>query len=74
MATISYRKNSIAQLQNEAGQMITDHEGKAALLWSAYKQRMGVSNNPQMLFDLSSLIRLNVDLSELVTPFTHEEN
>lgn len=53
--------------------MITDHEGKAALLWSAYKNRMGVTSNPQMQFDLPALIHIDIDLSELVDPFTHEE-
>lgn len=73
MATISYRKNSIAQIQNDSGQMIVDHEGKAALLWLAYKNRMGVTSNPQMQFDLAAVIHINIDLSELVAPFTHEE-
>ena len=52
MATVSYRKNSISQLQNENGVMISDHEGKAALLWTTYRNRMGVSLNPEMRFDL----------------------
>lgn len=73
MATISYRKNSIPQIQNDSGQMVTDHEGKAALLWSAYKNRMGVTSNPQMQFDLAALINIDMDLSELVAPFTNEE-
>ena len=46
MATVSYRKNTISQLLNEDGVMISDHEGKAGLLWSAYKNRMGISLNP----------------------------
>ena len=38
IATISYRKNSISQLRNENGQDVSDHEGKASLLWSAFKK------------------------------------
>ena len=42
MATTSYRKNTISQLRDENNQIISDHEGKAALLWSSFKNRMGV--------------------------------
>lgn len=73
MATISYRKNTISQLQSDSGHDVTDHEGKAALLWTAYKGRMGVSTNPQMQFDLTALIQLDIDLSDLAQPFTTEE-
>ena len=37
------------------------------------KNRVGVSSNPLMQFDLQSLINLDVDLSSLVVPFTSEE-
>lgn len=73
MATIPYRKDTISQLQNDSGQMIMDHEGNAALLWTAYKNRMAVTNYPQMLFDLQDLIQMDIDLSDLVVPFTKEE-
>jgi hypothetical protein len=54
--------------------VVTDHEGKAALLWTAcYKNRMGVSNHPQMQFDRDNLIQMDIDLSDLVAPFTSEE-
>ena len=58
MATVSYRKNTITQLKDDSGNMISDHEGKAALLLSAYKNRMGVTMQPRMLFDLQRLISL----------------
>jgi len=73
MATISYRRNAISQLRDENGNWIADHDGKAALLYLAYKNRMGVSLQPQMLFDLDQLINLNVDLSSLIEPFSKEE-
>ena len=73
MATISYIRNAISQLRDENVNWISDHEGKAALLFMAYKSRMGVSLNPQMHFDLQHLIQLDVDLSSLVEPFTIEE-
>jgi len=73
MATVSYRKNIISQLLNEDGVMISDHEGKAGLLWSAYKNRMGISLNPDMRFDLEQLIQVNMDFYSLIQPFSTEE-
>ena len=73
MATVSYRKNSISQLQNENGVMIYDHEGKAALLWTAYRNRMGVTLSPEMRFDLERLIQVNFDFSSLILPISNEE-
>ena len=54
MATISFRKNVISQLRDQNGNWIYDHEGKAALLYLAYKIGMGVSLQPQMLYDWSN--------------------
>ena len=73
MATVSYRKNSISQLQNENGVMISDHEGKVALLWTAYRNRMGVTLSPEMRFDLERLIQVNFDFSSLILPISNEE-
>ena len=56
MATISYRRNSISQILNDQGVWIHDHEGKAGLLWNSFRNRMGISANPPMLFDLANLI------------------
>jgi len=42
MATISYRRNTISQLKNDNDVFIVDHEGKAALLWPAYKNILGI--------------------------------
>ena len=46
---------------------------KAALLLMTYKNRMGIILQPRMLFDLSNLISLTVNLDSLVTPFVKEE-
>jgi hypothetical protein len=73
MATISHRRNSIPQLLNEQGQWVQDHEGKAGLLWNAFKKRMGVSSNPTMVFDLQSLITAVPDLENLALPFQQSE-
>jgi hypothetical protein len=42
-ATIKFRKNSIAFLHNSNGELISEHSGKADLLWEAYKDRLGIS-------------------------------
>lgn len=52
---------------------IQDHGGKAGLLWSAYKNRMGTTSEPAMVFDLQNLIPQGQDLDDIVLPITHEE-
>ena len=55
-ATKSYRCNFIAMLNTEDNRMVCDHDDKAVVLWHAFKQRIGCSDNPTMAFDLSNLI------------------
>lgn len=52
--------------------MITDHEQKAALLWSAFKERLGVSNFVGISYDLESLLHRE-ELDSLADPFSTEE-
>jgi hypothetical protein len=73
MATISFRKNTITQLRNEQGIWIHDHEGKAGIIWNAFRNRMGVTEEPTMLYNLASLFTPHDDLISLVEPVTHEE-
>lgn len=73
MATISHRRNSIPQLLNEQGHWVQDHEGKAGLLWNAFKKRMGISSEPAMVLDVQSLVSAVPDLEELTLPFLHTE-
>jgi len=73
IGTISYRKKTIPQLQNDSGVLVLDHEGKAALLLIAYRNRIGISMNPQMRFDLDRLIQVNMDFSSLVLPIRKDE-
>ena len=73
MATTSYRRNSIAQLLNDNGAWIQDHEGKANLLWCSFRNRMGVSSGISMHFDLNSYITMRDDLDILIEPFLQEE-
>jgi hypothetical protein len=69
MATISHRRNSIPQLLNDEGALITDHARKADLIWSSFRGRMGITSNPTMAFDLTNLIEPCEDLNSLVDPF-----
>jgi hypothetical protein len=54
-ATINFRQNHIATLQNEEQVEISDHEGKAAILWKNFKERMDNAGNPKMLFNIEDL-------------------
>jgi hypothetical protein len=69
----SYRKNAISQILNDSGAWIQDHEGKAFLLWNAFRNRMGMSNGITMHFYLESPITPRDDLEDLVDPFQTEE-
>ena len=73
MATITFRKNTIMQLQNDQGVWIQDHESKAGIIWNAFRNRMGVTEMPTMLYNLQSLFTPHEDLEFLVEPFSHEE-
>lgn len=66
-------RNSIPQLLNEQGLWVQDHEGKAGLLWNAFRKRMGVSTDPMMVFDQQSLVQQVPDLEALTLPFLHSE-
>jgi retron-type reverse transcriptase len=75
-ATISYRKNYIASLRNEQNIEVHDHEGKAEVLWNAFKNRMGKSDNPEMHFILQDMYDnpMSSDMKEqLEIPFSDEE-
>ena len=51
-ASINHRHNHIAVLQNDDQVEISDHAGKAAILWESYKKRMGTSHKTSMHFNL----------------------
>jgi hypothetical protein len=72
VATISHRRNFIVSLVNADGTIITEHEQKANLLWTAFKNRLGISESPIMAYNLSDLLTLH-DLSGLDADFSQEE-
>jgi hypothetical protein len=75
-ATINYRHNYISMLRNKDHVDINDHEGKAGILWEAFKDRMGKSDNPVMHFNLHEFFGegISADLRDpLEAPFSKEE-
>lgn len=72
-ATIKYRKNLITSLENENGETVFDHKQKAQLIWLAIKERLGVSEFTDILFNLDHIMQATVDLSSLQLPFAKEE-
>ena len=72
-ATIRHRKNSISFIQDSIGNNIQSHEGKVALLWASFKERLGVSEFRQMLLNLGSLFPNVEGLSSLEEAFSKEE-
>ena len=59
MATIDHKRNFIVSLTNTDGSIITDHEQKANMLWTTYKNRLGVSEFTDISYDLSSLLLMH---------------
>lgn len=55
-ATIRNRKNTITTLQDNLGRTLQTHEHKAELLWTSFRERMGMTEFTQMLFNLEDLI------------------
>jgi hypothetical protein len=70
MATVNYRRNLIAQVQDDYGVSLIQHEDKANYFWCSFKNRMGISNKVTMEFDLSSLVPVSSGdvLDNLVAP------
>jgi hypothetical protein len=72
IGTRNYRQNHIAVLHSSDNVEVTKHNHKAAILWNAFKDRLGQSVHTEMMFDLNNLIT-PTDLSVLEAPFSHEE-
>jgi hypothetical protein len=66
-------KNSITSLQDTLGNNLYGHDAKAEHLWNSFKERLGMTEHSQMIFDLSQLIQPVDDLHQLEIPFTKEE-
>ena len=73
MATIRYRKYNIAKFIMSDGREVVDHNEKAAILFSAYKQRLGQSTAIVFPPELANLISRVDGLEELSTDFSTKE-
>jgi len=75
-ATTNHRHNNIAIMLNEDTVEISDHAGKAAILWDSFKKRLVHSEGHKMFFDLPHLYDNNVNpqiFQDLEIPFSDEE-
>lgn len=71
-ATIRHVKNTISSLKDSNGNIQQTHE-KAALLWTSFKERLGVTEFNQMLFNLRNLLQPVEGLHVLEEDFSREE-
>jgi hypothetical protein len=63
-------------LKNQELAEISDHDGKASILWNAFKDRMGSCDKPEMHFNLTELFGESMDedsKNELEIPFSDKE-
>lgn len=72
MATIAHKRNFIVALSDSDGNSITDHEQKANLLWSTFKQRTRVSDFSGISYNLNDLL-VSHDLEGLDAYFSQDE-
>jgi hypothetical protein len=72
MATHNHTKTHIGCLTNSDNLLVTGHEQKAILLWSAFKERLGISEFVGVSYDLSSLLQRQ-DLESLIDEFSFIE-
>jgi hypothetical protein len=73
IATKRHRRNYISTLTAADGNIANDHAAKEEIFFQSFKERLGSSEQPQMLFDLQALIQPTPGLEELSVPFTKEE-
>lgn len=72
MATISHKRNFIVSLTTTDGSILIEHEQKANLLWTAFKNKLGITENITMAYNLSDLLIAH-DLSGLDDDFSQDE-
>jgi hypothetical protein len=72
-ATIKHKRNLITSLVDDNGLEHFDHTSKADLLWTAYKERLGTTDNISTQFDLGTLLDSSTELGCLSEAFSHEE-
>jgi hypothetical protein len=72
MATYSMRRNLISFFSLADGTIVSDHNQMAGLLWSSYKERLGVSDFTEISYELAELIQPS-DIPSMDEPFSMEK-
>jgi hypothetical protein len=72
-ASVRHNHNLITTIQDDSGNMISDHEAKAEILWESYKIRLGTTGETSMVLDLSLILQSSQDLVFLEAPFSDNE-
>jgi hypothetical protein len=73
MATIRYRRNAISTLTRDDGSEAVEHHEKAGILWSSFRDRLGISIPIDDSFDFSHYLTPCDDLEDLSAPLTNDE-
>jgi hypothetical protein len=68
IATVKHNKSNIRSLKDNNVTEIFKHEEKALIIWEAFRDRLGVSEFPNIHSELNGLIQ-PVNLDCLVEPF-----
>jgi hypothetical protein len=73
MVNQRFRRNTISNLKLDNGDIVSDHEHMAGVIYQKYRDRMGQSRGINMGFDLANLLHPVAGLDHLTRPFTKEE-
>jgi len=72
MATNNHIKNFITSLTITRGDVVTDHDMKASVLWEAYKNRLGLSDFSGITYNLEGPLQSH-KMEHLEENFSTEE-
>jgi hypothetical protein len=67
------RCNSIAQLQTQDWNNVSNHNKMATIYWNSYRARMGTSKGTREQFDLDTILPLVEGMDFLTYSFSLEE-
>jgi hypothetical protein len=72
-ATVKHRHNLISSLKDDNGNMALSHTDIESVLFNAFKNRLGTSQQTSMVFNLPALIQPIDNLTKLEHPFSYHE-
>ena len=75
VASQNFRCNYMSSITTEDGIILLDHDIKAAHIWTSFKSRIGVSENPNTTHLIGQYIQpvSHIDFPQLEIPFTTTE-